>query len=154
MKARQATFDDIPFIAELGRECYPQYALRGAEEWLAKVMSFPGAAVFIADQAVATVACQREFWNPNGVVSDVLPMFGKPSEDNPLGVYTALMAAIEWSKDQGCYGTRFGSSVGALSPGHERNSVDLMEVFARRMGAHPWGLTYMKEFHPCLRQSQ
>jgi len=150
--ARKATVSDIPFMAALAREQYPQFTLENAEAWAAKVMALPNAAMFICGEAVSTVAAQKEFWSPDAWVADILPTFGRPTPENPLGTYKTLCAAAEWAKHSGCYGVRFGSSVGALSK--SRGAVDLMEPFAKRMGAHPWGLTYMLEFPKCPPQYQ
>lgn len=152
--ARKATMEDIPFIVSLARRSYPEYTLADAEAWTAKIISLPNAAMFVCGDAVATVAAQCEFWNPGALVSDVLPMFGHPTKDNPLGVFKALSAAADWSRDIGCYGMRFGSSIGAYASNAGRPSSELMEPFARRMGAYHWGSTYMKEFERCRPQYQ
>lgn len=154
MQARKATMQDIPFIVSLARASYPQYPLEHGEAFVQRIIAHPNAAMMVCGEAVATVSAQAEFWAPNALVADVLPMFGHPSKDNPLGTYKALVAASDWAKDLGCYGIRFGSSVGAHSADSRRNGVDLMETFARRMGAYPWGVTYMKEFEQCHRQFQ
>jgi len=74
-------------------------------------------------------------------------MFGKPDHANPLGVYGALVGAVEWAKDNGCYGIRFGCSEGATNGAHsDRRGLDLFEPFAKRLGARLWGKTYIKEF--------
>lgn len=152
MKARKATVEDIPFITALARESYPQYPLDDAEAWCAKIIGLPYAAMFVCGESVATVAAQTEFWNPGAPVSDVLPMFGRPSKANPLGVLKVLSAAADWSRDSGCYAMRFGSSRGAAAG--KRNAIDLMEPFAKRLGAFPWSMTYCLEFERCPLQFQ
>jgi hypothetical protein len=144
LNARRATVEDVPFIVALAHQCYPQFALELGEAWTAKVISLPNVAVFIAGNAVAIVAWQCEFWRPTERVADVLPLFGQPTPENPLGVYTVLKAAAEWAEAQGCYGIRFGSSTGAHAGA--RDPTDLMQPLAKRLGAKPWGVTYIKEF--------
>ena len=153
---RIATRADIPFLADLARECYPTHDLRLAEVWAERVISAPNADFIIIGEAVCTVSYQVEMWNPSARIADVLPMFGKPDPDNPMGVYTALKAASEWAKNNNCYGLRFGSSKGAMGgPNSEaRDETDLFAPFAKRLGAEKWGVTYMMELVPCRQQFQ
>lgn len=143
MNARRVGPADITTVAALARELYPAFNLSLAEKYIEKIVGLPVAAMFICDQAVAIVASQTEFWHP-APVADVLPLFGRPTKANPLGVYTPLKACIAWARENGCHAIRFGSSIGAEAK--HRDPTDAFAIFAKRLGAKPFSVTYIKEF--------
>lgn len=142
-QARHAVESDILFLVELAKEKYTDYTLEQAETWARAVLKMRNVAIFVCGESVACVAWQLEFWRPTERVADVLPMFGRTNSHDPWAQYKVLKAACQWAASQGCYAIRFGASIGAKAKRHE--GVDLFKPFARRLGAKPFGITYIVE---------
>lgn len=143
-QARRATLEDVPFLVSLARICYPDRALEHAAEWAERLIKAPEGAIFFCSLSCVTVAWQSEFWEEDGRrVADVLPAFSYASASDPLALLKCYRAAIAWARGEGCYGVRFGSSLGARAKG--RDETDLFKSMAQRLGAKRWGVTYMVE---------
>lgn len=144
LRVYRATAEDIPFLVGIAQQAYAGYDLAEASAWAANIIKSDRAAIFFSGQAVAVVAYQVEFWRKGERIADVLPFFSIKNPSDPWAAYRVLKAACAWAQEQGCYACRFGSSLGKSNS--TAGGLDLFAPFAKRMGATPWGTTYIKEF--------
>jgi len=142
---KRATLDDVPFLVELAKECYPDRDLSDAPTWAANLISSVQGAIFFCGKSAITIAWQIEFWETNSLkrVADIMPVFSKAESDNPFALVRCYNAAFEWAKKHECHDVRFGSVEGARS--RRNRGIDVFAAIAKRLGARPYGVTYIKE---------
>ena len=144
---KRASLADVPFLVALAQECYPERDLSDAPRWASNLISSPQGAIFFCGLTCVTAGWQIEFWEKNSGqrVAEILPAFSIAESGNPWALMKCYSAAFEWAKEAGCYGVRFGSTEGARTSGRRDRGFDVFASIAKRLGARPHGVTYIKE---------
>src|SRR5579859_6279391 len=140
--ARSATQDDVPWIVELAKQCYPGYDFQYLARALEIAIRGGWPAVLICGGHVGVVWKQVELWRPNDPVADLGPVFGRTNSEDQGQLRRLHQKALDWAKENGCYILRWGSTVDLVNGDDGAGGLDLFAPFAKRYGGKDYGKTY------------